>query len=378
MKARPLTILLCLCCLLLAACQPEKQSGSGTDSEERVSTVESADLDAPNPPTGYTLPYQELLDKVNAQCPQEYPKVVTPLPDAHELATMDAASLIGMLDSWNPVLRMEAANALGTRSAEVIPGLRKGTHSAKNKIRAGSATALAALCKNLPAEQLPSDLDDDFIRLSTDDEHEVRVAALSALGILTPKTRATTLAVLAMCTDPNEYLAQDAKVSLNKHFAAYTLPIEDIEAGLKAAMGGPLPNGKGHIVQIISKLKPEDQKRFIPVLLEHVAWWPDRDTMFAAGGQQQAIEMLTGFGDKRVLELLPDAMGKIGRGEGLFNVCLDAMLAFGSDAKVLVPRLKEIQVELAAKGREAKIRPNRDIEAGLKKLEQTIKHIESL
>lgn len=371
MKARPLSILLCLCCLLLASCNSEKQTDEGADPS-------SADLDAPNPPTGYTLPYQEQLARVNAQCPQEYPELVTPVPDAHDLATMDVISLIGMLDSWNPVLRMEAAKTLGTGSADVIPELRQGTHSESDKIRTGSATALAALCKNLTAEQLPADLADDFIRLSTDDEHEVRVAALSALSTLDPKTRATTLAVLAMCTDPNEYLAQDAKVALNKHFTANTLPIEDIEAGLRAAMGGPLPNGKGHIVQIISKLQPEGQKRFIPVLLDHVAWFPDRDTMFAAGGQELAIEMLTDFGETRVLDYLPDAMGKISRGEGLFNVCLDAMKAFGADARVLLPRLKAIQTEITAKGKEAAIRPNRDIEAGLKKLEQTIKHIESL
>lgn len=371
MKARLLSILLCLCGLLLAACNSEKQTGPGTGPA-------SADLDAPNPPTGYTAQYQEQLAKVNAQCPQTYPEVVTPLPDAHELADMDAGSLIGMLDSWNPVLRMEAAKALGAGSADVIPELRRGTHSENDKVRAGSATALAALCKSLPAGELPPDLADDFIRLSTDEEHEVRVAALKALSTLEPKTPATTLAVLAMCTDPNEYLAQDAKVALNKFFTAYELPMEDIEAGLKAAMGGPLPNGKGHIVQIISKLKPGDRKRFTPVLLEHVAWFPDRDTMFAAGGQQQAIEMLTTFGETRVLEYLPDAMGKISRGEGLFNVCLDAMAAFGADAKVLLPRLKEIRAELAAKGQEAAIRPNRDIEAGLAKLEQTIKQIESL
>lgn len=384
MTSHRLIIPFVLPCLLLGACQSNKsKSQSDQDAESgdgplTVTQVASADLSAPNAPTGYTQPYQELLAKVNAQCPEKYPEVVTPIPDEHELKEMSPDKLMGMLESWNPVLRMEAAKALGTRGSEVIPELRQGTHSDDNKVRAGSATALAALCRNLPPEQLPADLANDFIRLSTDPEHEVRVAALEALSKLTPKTPETTLAVLAMCTDANEYLAQDAKTALNKYFEAHKLPISEIEAGLKAAMGGPLPNGKGHIVQIIGKLKPEDQKRFIPELVQHVAWFPDRDTMFAAGGQEEAIRMLTGFKETRVIEHLPKAMGKISRGEGLFDICLNALRDFGPEAKAALPQLKAIASELKAKGQDAEIRPNRDIEAGLKKLEQTIQHIESL
>lgn len=381
MKTQPVPLLIVLACMLTVACRSDNKGGNKTQTEQEPGTaslIASPDIAAPNAPTGYTMPYQELLAKVNAQCPQQYPDLVTPIPDEHELAAMDGNKLIGMLDSWNPVLRMEAAKALGTRGNEVIAELRKGTHSDNNKVRAGSATALAAICKRPPAEQLPADLAGDFIRLSTDEEHEVRVAALAALATLTPKTRETTLAVLAMCTDPNEYLAQDAKVALNKFFTAYQLPIEDIEPSLKAAIGGPLPNGKGHIVQIISKLKPEDQRRFIPVLVEHVAWFPDRDTMFAAGGQELAIQMLTGFKQAQMLPLLPKAMGKIERGDGLFHVCLEAIAAFGAEAKVILPELKSIAADLKANGQNAKIRPNRDIDAGLKKLEQTIQQIERL
>lgn len=381
MKAIHFTVLLAVPCLLLVACQEKSPPQSDSEAAAEpivVDVVGTDDLSAPTSPTGYTSQYQDLLAKVNAQCPQQYPEIVTPLPEEHQLEQMSTNDLIALLDSWNPVLRMEAAKALGKRGSEAIPKLRQGTHSENNKVRAGSAAALAALCKTLPAEQLPTDLAADFIRLSTDEEHEVRVSALNALGTLSPKTPATTLAVLAMCTDPNEYLAQDAKVALNKYFSAHTLPIEDIEAGLKAAMGGPLPNGKGHIVKIIGRLKPEDQRRFIPELLEHVKWWPRRDTMFAAGGQEQAIQMLTDMRETRMLDYLPKIGGKIERGAGLYIPCLKAAQAFGKEAKPILPDFKRMLADLEAKGKESEFSPGRDLDAYIQELKKTIEQIESL
>lgn len=378
----PLILLLGIGLLALSSCEQKTQSSESAETDQAVtdeldSSGPSSDLSAPKTPSGYTLQFQDILAKVNAQCPQQYPEMVTPIPDEHELATMNSETLIGMLDSWNPVLRMDAAKALGTRGADAIPELRKGTHSENDKIRAGSATALAAICKNLPAEELPADLADDFIRLSTDEEHEVRVAALQALSLLNPKTKETTLAVLAMCTDPNEYLAQDAKVSLNKHFEAHKLPIEDIEAGLKAAMGGPLPNGKGHIVTIISKLKPMDQRRFIPELLAHLDWYPDRDTMFAGGGQQLALEILTKLEVAELVPRLPKLMGKSGRGHHLFAPAIESARALGAKSATLYPELKAILKDLEKNGKDAAITPQGDLKEGMNDLKRLIIELEA-
>ncbi|MDX1679671.1 MAG: HEAT repeat domain-containing protein [Akkermansiaceae bacterium] len=371
--------------LLLASCDTKQTGGKAdADGQAAEASPDSAttsgkptDLSAPNAPTEYTKPYQDILAKVNAQCPDQYPELVTPLPDEHELATMDIDQLMGMLDSWNPVLRMEAAKELGNRGTEVIAELRQGTRSAKDKIRAGSATALAAVCSKLRSEELPEGLTEDFIRLTTDEEHEVRVAALNALSALAPKTREAQLAILAMCTDPDEYLAQDAMVTLNKSFELHKLPIEDIEAGIKAAMTGPLPNGKGHIVKIITKLKPEDQRRFIPTLVEHVKWIPRRDTMFAAGGQEEAIEMLTRMGVTEVVPHLPGISDKVVRGPGLYLPVLTSLQAYGKDAKPALPELKRMLADLESKGRDSEFAPPRELEAYIKELKKTIELIES-
>lgn len=381
MNSPLLPSLLSLGLLVLPCCEQKQKSSVAAKTDEiityeTVAASPSGDLTAHKPPSGYTKQFQNILAKVNAQCPQVYPEVVTAIPDAHELEAMDANKLMGMLESWNPVLRMHSAKELGTRGKQAIIELRKGTHSENDRIRAGSATALAAICKNTPSEELLTDLARDFIRLSTDEEHEVRVAALQALSVLNPKTHDTTLAVLAMCTDPNEYLAQDAKVALNKYFEAYKLPIEDIETGLKAAMGGPLPNGKGHIVTIIGKLKPDDQRRFIPEMLEHVKWFPRRDTMFAAGGQEQALQMLTQMKVAEMVPHLPGISDKVVRGDGLFMPVLQSLQAFGEDAQPALTELKRMLADLESKGKESEFYPRGDFDTYIKELKKTIHLIE--
>lgn len=369
--------------LLLPGCEQKQSGADALQANEPITYEVSPSGSSPTPgeptkPGGYTLQFQDILTKLNAQCPQRYPEVVTPIPDEHELAAMDSKELIGMLESWNPVLRVNVAQALGTRGTAEMGELRKGTHSANGKVRAGSATALTAICKNLPPEELPTGLDADYIRLSTDTEHEVRVAALQGLSVLNPKTGETTLAVLAMCIDPNEYLAENAKMALDKHFEAHKLPITDIEAGLKAAMGGPLPRGRGHIVTIISKLKPADQRRFIPELLAHLDWHADRDTMFAGGGQELALKLLTKMEVAELVPRLPKLMGKSGRGHHLYAPSIESARKLGAMSKPIYDELKKIYKDMEKLGKNAPITPDSrsDFKEGMNDLKRLILELE--
>jgi len=354
-----LTLLPCL----LASCKRETGSTGSVAANPTGASEESLFADA--------------LAKANAQCPQEYPEIVTPLPDSHNFGTFKTAELIGMLESWNPALREQASKALADRGTAVLPELRQGTHSGNTKVRAGSASAMASILKSLPPEQQPADITGDFIRLTTDEVLEVRVAALQALDAVAPQTTEAVMAVLALCDDPDDYLAQDAKITLEKRFAPQTLPIDEITPGLKKAMQGSLPRGRGHVTKIIEKLKPEDRRRFIPELIAHLDWKPRRDTMFAAGGQAESVKLLTQMKETALVERLPGLMAK-NRGPG-FDTCVDAAKAFGADAKPILPELKAILNDIETKGKEAKIQLNpRDAEVSLRKLRETIQHLESL
>jgi len=374
MKARPLHLLAALPCLMMAACEQNKSQVEADTTTGCQSHPAAAGQPAAQP----VSQFKEALAALDAKCPQQYPEIVTPLPDSHDFEKIPTAEVMKMLESWNPALREMASKALADRGTSIIAELKQGTQSDNHKVRAGSATALASICKAMAPEDVPKEIVEDFMRLMRDEVLEVRVAALQAMDAVAPQTREATLAVLAMCDDPDDYLAQDAKITLEKRFAAHSLPIEEIEAGLKKAMQGSLPRGRGHIVNIIAKLKPKDQERFVPELIAHLDWYPRRDTMFAAGGQAEAIKLLTKLHEKQLVERLPKLMNKVQRGDGLFSVCLQSARAFGPDAKIIVPELKAILKDLEKNGKNAKVVPRGDIQHGIDELKQTYIEIDSL
>ena len=344
-----------------------------------------------------TSTIEEAIKQVNAQCPEDYPATITPLPDQDKIAQLKTATLMGMLESWNPALRATAAAELGRRGEQQIPTLRRGTESKNWTVRAGSAEALAAICRNMIADwkaYLPGDTNPtkvleemnkrlsmvatDFIRLTDDPKLEVRVAALAGLGTLQPQSAAAAQAVLKLCADDDNYLAQGAMIALDKRFSIKSLQQSEVIAAFKKTFETELPRGKGHIVRIISQMDEKAQRQFIPQLLDHLRWKPMRDTMFGAGGQQGAVEILTKLRAKELVPLLPDLMRKPMRGKGLFVPCVDSAKAFGRDAKAILPQLQTIHRKLGKEGKKSGYYGHSDIDQVTTRLKQTIDHLENL
>ena len=92
-------------------------------------------------------PLSEALKEVMAQCPEEYPENVVAVLEADQLATVETKQLLGMLESWNPSVRVNAAGELGKRGDAIEETLRKGTRSENWMVRAGVTTALVAVLK---------------------------------------------------------------------------------------------------------------------------------------------------------------------------------------------------------------------------------------
>jgi hypothetical protein len=333
-------------------------------------------------------PFQDALAQVNAKAPQSYTALVTPLPESKDFGKIDTTTLLTMLESWNPALRQEASKALSERGGEVLGTLKQGLQSDNWMIRAGSVSALAAIVKTslqgLTGEALQAALDkhadvtSQFAHLAYDERLEVRISALEGLNITAPQTPEAVKAVLHLCNDPDDYLSQDAMVTLRKRFRVESVEEDEVITAFKAALGRSLPNGKGHIVYLITLMKPETQRKFIPDLLAFLDWKIMRDTMFAGNGQEDAIKLLTQMKETQLIPRLPDLMSKIKRGDGLFIPCLTAARAFGKDAQVIVPQLKDILTDIEKNGDKAKIRPNNNQEAAIQELKKTIGHLESL
>lgn len=379
MKLHLLLALPALAGLLLTSCDGE----TADQDENQADQLQSATTDGPS----LHPQFSAALTKVNALSPQDYPEVVTPLPEAKNFGRIDDDELMAMLKSWNPALRSQAAKALSLRGTEALGVLRDGTSSDNWMVRAGSATALASIIqKELQAaaredqqavRDKHADVIADFIRLAADDRREVRGAALKGLEIVAPRTPEALRAMLALINDPDDFIAQSAMITLYKRFGLGELEIEEVTPALRDALDSELPRGRGCIVLIIERMNPEIQRTFIPELLAHVDWQPRRDTMFAAGGQASAVKILAKLEEPQLIARLPKLMGK-DRGPG-FDVCLEAAKSFGAEAKVIVPELKAILTDIETNGKEAAVQPpHQTHEASLQKLRETIEHLEHL
>lgn len=370
-------------CLLIVACQKKDTTRPGKEStqpgETGMVSCQAVPADSP---------FRDVLAEVNAKAPQTYPALVTALPERKDFEKTDTATLLSMLESWNPALRQEASKALSARGGEVLGTLKQGLQSDNWMARAGSVSALADIVKTslvgLKGDALQAALDQhadvtsQFAKLTYDERLEVRIAALQGLNATAPQTPEAVKAVLHLCNDPDDYLSQDAMITLKKRFRVDSLEQDEVITAFKSALGRELPNGKGQIVHLITLMKPEAQRQFIPDLLAFLDWKIMRDTMFADSGQEAAIKLLTQMKETRLITRLPGLMNKIDRGDGLFIPCLTSARAFGKDAKVILPQLKDILADIEKNGKKAEIRPNRNPEAAIDELRKTIEHLEGL
>lgn len=184
------------------------------------------------------------------------------------------------------------------------------------------------------------------------------------------------MAVLGLSADDDDYLAQDAIITLEKKFGIEAVQERTVIAALKEAMNAPLPRGKGHVLRLIVRMDEKAQRQFIPELLHHLDWQPDRDTMFGAGGQAEALRLLTKLKVKELIPRLPRLMIKTMRGPGLFEPCLESAKSFGRDAKVLLPELRALIPGLERELAEA--RSKDAVKRKLAMLRETVAYLEGV
>lgn len=337
---------------------------------------------------------REAIEKVTSRCPDSYPEDVAAIPTGQQLEKADTSDLMVMLESWNPVLRRAAAGELGKRGDEVIPLLEKAVHADQWQLREGALSAMInvirepmrkwkdlypgqseAIAKEKIREKY-SNFTSLFIEGTKDANRSVRHAALGGIQTLAPKTKEAVTAVLALCGDEDVYTAQGAMATLAKALDVSVVDSETVVASFKKAMRTPMPRGKAFIVGLIAKMEEADQRALVPELLYHLDWQPDRDTMFGAGGQAEAMKILTTLDVKELIPRIPALMTKTMRGPGLFEPCMDSTMAFGRDAKMILPDLRKYAQELEDSLATAHSRHRAGLEKRITKLKEAIKELE--
>ena len=343
-------------------------------------------------------PVASAVARVVAKCPEKYPETVTPLPSDETMAGMSTTELMELGKSWNPALRLQVAKGLAARGISIMPLLVKAGRSNHWQQREVAGETLARMIKQDKRdwrEAFPDITDKKevtdrvrvkyaaatpfLVRLASDPRTEVRGAALDGFAWLQPQTKEAAEAVLRLCNDPDVYVANQAMMVFGRDINRGSLGESETVERLTKAMTEPLPRGKGDIVRAIMQMPEDIQRDFIPVLLAHLDWKAKRDTMFAAAGQPEALELLTKLNVKEVIPRLPALMKKSFHGSDLFEPAMQSIMAFGKDAKVILPELKAYQVELKEQLTQALPRnQKKTINAKLEKLEKVVKHVESL
>lgn len=341
-------------------------------------------------------PFAEALKSVNARCPSTIGELVVPIPDESQFDQMSVPQILELLGSDSPPMRSAAANAMARRGDEVIPSLEKSLQNGNKYMIAGAATALSRLIQQQtrdlrtanPGMTAPQAQDKArqkylaqgqlFVPLTKSPDREVRDASLNALLSVRPDTLAVKEAILTLCADPDEYIAERAINGFNKWFKDSDVPRDKVLQGIRSALQQPLPGGKGSAVGVIKSLDEKTQREFIPVLLAHLDWQPDRDTMFGAAGQAEALGMLTQLHVTEVVPRIPKLMKKTMRGPGLFEPCIESVRAFGKDSAVIVPQLIAYADELEKNLPSAPARNKPGIQIKIDSLRETVKYVQGL
>jgi hypothetical protein len=342
-------------------------------------------------------PLAEAVGEVLAHTPKSYPDDLAVVQESDDYAAMSTPALMELLGNWNPAVRRHVAGSLAQRGDEVVPALTDALGSEEANRRAGAATALAGLVTHRLrnwqevhpeiADQAEAhakirgdlaDLLDVFIKLTKDADRDVRDAAMGALGTMAPDSPKAARAVLAMCSDPDVYLAAAAFIRFEKQFDPKVVERDELLGAIRTTLAGPFPRSKGHAFRLINKMDDDFQRELIPQYIEHLDWQPMRDTMFGAGGQADAVRLCAKFKVRELLPRLTMLMDKTMRGPGLFEPCVEAIRAFGKDAKPILPELKQYIENMEATRMAANPRHKDGIQKKINQLKEAVDYVENL
>jgi hypothetical protein len=376
---------------LLTGCDDEPAPNA------KAPNTEPGDLAPNTAPPKSNDPVDLALASINANCPPQYPQDVVPVPEPDELEQVGDAQLMAMLGSWNPAARRAAARGFAAKGDAILPKMVKATESDNAQLRTGAALAIASVVSNqmrnprdvfpdiadtnearAKVQQKHAHLEPIFIKMTRDTERDVRDAGMSALSALQPASVEAARAMLAMVDDTDDHLAGNAIITFEKRFDHEQIPKDELIAALKTAMQAPLPRGRGHAMRIIKQLDEASQRQFIPLMLDHLDWQPDRDTMFGGGAQGDSVILLTKFKVKELVPRIPKLMVKPMRGGGLFEYCIKSIHTFGKDAKPILPELRAYQQQLEAQLPNAHQRHKAGLANKINKLKKAVEHVEGL
>ncbi|MFK7849729.1 MAG: HEAT repeat domain-containing protein [Akkermansiaceae bacterium] len=339
---------------------------------------------------------QEAIAKVEERAPGSFPEIYMSIPEPALMKAVSVGDLVAGLDTWNPSIRTAISKELAVRFRTEPTKLYAMAVSKNANVRSGVVMAISELASwmrkdwktafpettNYREAQALLAADEMLAQVLTkaarDSELDVQNAALKGLSLLGAESDDVVLALIELTASEDVYVAQMAMESLGKAYTARVAELPNAIAPLKKALGSPLPRGRGFVVSIIEKMDEDLQRQFIPELVAHLEWTPDRDTMFGAGGQISAVKILTALKAKELIPLIPNLVNKTVRGSDLLPVCMESCRAFGKDAKVILPELRQLADALSPTEDQLKARDGKRLSDRYKAVTETIDFLEKI
>lgn len=336
----------------------------------------------------YAMPLKKILltGKQPALAPQVDPASATALIlDGRGWSNKDRNSaydrlngdqLFECLGSWSPVIRERAAMALARRKdAMPVPALVKMLDAPSLETRYGACETLSML-KSAAAPAVPK-----LTALLKHDDLWLRVKAAETLASI-GKPAMPTLPLLL------DQLVKGPTTSdprgMEQRYLCFSVfgvmlksPLDGVDRGLlgKAVVAG-LQNqdgrARGEIGRIYQQLDYEEIKPLLPAIHQAIVKPAPSGEMFASGIRVSGLELLAKHRIREGMELCIDVMeiDKWGKQDRI-DRCLKVLAIYGSAAKPVLPRLRQLEMDLTAHSEARNLQPK------IEQLRILIKDIES-
>lgn len=283
--------------------------------------------------------------------------------------------LLDRLASWSPIVRKRAAMTLTRRKADVMPALIKLLETEDLEPRYGACLTLA-LMKNAVAQAIPA-----LSKTLEEDDLWLRIRAAEALASIGEPAMSTVPKLLEMLvrgpsmSDPRGMEQRYLCFAIFGQMLKRSLDGVDRELLQKAVAAGLLNEdgrARGSVGNVYKQLTYREVKPLLPAIHEAIASPAPSGVMFASGIRLAGLDVLATHRIGEGIPLCIDVMeiDKWGKRDRL-KKCLTTLRKYGSAAKPILPRLRQLETELLAHREAQGLKPQID------QLRTIIKEIEN-
>ena len=280
--------------------------------------------------------------------------------DADRYEQRTSEQLLAGLASWSPFVRKRAAAALGKREGDFLPALQEMLASRHRDSRYGACEALGALGKraDAAAPQLRAALKDA--------DPWLQCLAAGAIPALSPTERQASVSDLLALTvranppDPRRHAALAASLALFANYPGARGPRsiladslegvdrEQLYPALESLLKHEDSIARGTAARSYKNLTDTDLVELLPDIVKAVERIAPSNEMFADGVRLAGLDILSRLHIREGMALCvstiePDRWGERNRSKD----CLGYLKRYGTHAKPLLPKLREVRTYLA-------------------------------